>query len=96
MGSECQIRSTSADLDGRAAAGERLYLAAALSVAIYVAFFAAALARPLFGGSFYDKNGCLPFKPPFGPDHWRWDVNVTAFTILTGILVVGIGVAMAD
>ena len=37
----------------------------------------------MFGGALYDDNGYLPFKPPFGSaQHWRWDVNVTAFTIL--------------
>src|SRR5216683_7182153 len=40
---------------------ERLYLAAALSVAIYGAFFVTVFARPLFGGSLYDENGYLPF-----------------------------------
>jgi hypothetical protein len=69
---------------------ERLYLAAALSVAIYGAFFAAVLARPMFGGALYDDNGYLPFQPPVGPRTWRWDVNVTAFTILSTIALAGI------
>jgi len=71
-----------------------LVLAAAFSVVIYGAFFAAAFARPLFKGSLYDQNGYLPFKPPFGPQHWRWDANVTVFTILSAILAVAI-VALA-
>jgi hypothetical protein len=66
------------------------YLAAALSVAIYGAFFATVFARPLFGGTLYDDNGYLPFKPPLGPQHWRWDANVTAFSILSGIALAGI------
>ena len=45
---------------------ERLYLAAAISAAIYGAFFAAVLTRPLFGGALYDDNGYQPFKPPVG------------------------------
>ena len=69
---------------------ERLYLAAALSAAIYGAFFASVFARPLFGGALYDDNGYLPFKPPIGPPQWQWDVNVTAFTILSAIMVAGV------
>jgi hypothetical protein len=68
---------------------ERLYIAAALSVAVYGAFFVAVFARPLFGGTLYDENGYVPFKPPVGPARWRWDVNVTAFTILSAILLAG-------
>ena len=64
---------------------ERLYLAAAISAAIYGAFFAAVVARPLFGGALYDDNGYLPFQPPIGPKTWRWDVNVTAFTVLAAL-----------
>jgi hypothetical protein len=75
---------------------ERLYLAAALSVAIYGAFFAAVYARPVFGGALYDDNGYLPFKPPIGPPHWRWDVNVTAFTILLTIALAGILATLAS
>jgi hypothetical protein len=75
---------------------ERLYLAAALSVAIYGAFFAAVYARPVFGGALYDDNGYLPFKPPVGPPHWRWDVNVTAFTILSTIALAGILATLAS
>jgi len=66
---------------------ERLYLAAALALAIYGAFFVAALARPLFYGRLYDDNGYLPFRPPVGPAYWRWDVNVTAFTIFSMITI---------
>jgi len=82
-------------IDGPAAR-ERLYLAAALGVAVYGAFFATVFARPLFGGSLYDENGYLPFKPPIGPQHWRWDVNVTAFTILSVILLAGLIAVIAS
>jgi hypothetical protein len=68
---------------------ERLYLAAALAFVVYAAFFVAVFARPVFGGTLYDKNGYLPFQPPLGPKHWRWDVNVTAFTVLSIVLVAG-------
>src|ERR1700694_6149178 len=43
---------------------ERLYLAAALSLAVYGAFFVGVFARPVFGGTLYDDNGYAPFKPP--------------------------------
>jgi hypothetical protein len=75
---------------------ERLYLAAALSIAIYGGFFAAVFARPLFGGALYDDNGYLPFKPPIGPPHWRWDVNVTAFTVFSTIWLAGVLAAAAS
>jgi hypothetical protein len=68
---------------------ERLYLAAAMGGAVYAAFFIALLARPIFGGSLYDENGYQPFKAPIGPGHWKWDANVTAFSILFAILIVG-------
>jgi hypothetical protein len=74
---------------------ERLYLAAALSVAIYGAFFVTMFARSLFGGALYDDNGYLPFRPPVGPRHWRWDVNVTAFTILSTMTLAGIVTVVA-
>ena len=41
---------------------ERLDLATALGV--YGAFFITMFARPSFGGSLYDQNGYLSFKPP--------------------------------
>jgi hypothetical protein len=69
---------------------ERLYLAAAISAAIYGAFFAAVFTRRMFGGALYDDNGYLPFAPPIGPKTWRWDVNVTAFTVLTTIMAAGV------
>ena len=46
---------------------ERLDLATALGIAVYRAFFITMFTRPSFGGSLYDRNGYLPFKPPFGP-----------------------------
>lgn len=67
---------------------ERLFLAAALAVAVYGGFFVAAVARPLFDGKLHDENGYPPFKAPIGPG--RWDANVTGFTILSVILAIGI------
>ena len=58
---------------------ERLDLATALGIAVYGAFFI----------TMFVRNGYLPFKPPFGPEKWRWDVNATAFTVLVVILLAG-------
>ena len=71
-------------------ATERLYLAAALGVAVLGAFYIAAVSRHVFGGAFHDMNGYPPFKAPFGPSNWQWDANVTIFTIVSAILVLGI------
>lgn len=73
---------------GGAMETERLYLAGLLGVAMYGGFFAALLARPVYGGRLYDENGYPPFKAPIG--RGRWDVNVTAFTIMSAILVLGL------
>lgn len=67
---------------------ERLYLAGALAVAMYGGFFAAMFSRPVYGGVLYDENGYLPFKAPIGSG--KWDVNVTAFTLMTAILLLGL------
>lgn len=69
---------------------ERLYLAGALALAMYGAFFVALFARPLYGGTLYDENGYLPFPSPVGPRGWRWDTNVTAFTTMSVILLAGV------
>jgi hypothetical protein len=50
----------------------------------------------MFGGRLHDENGYLLFKPPIGPEHWRWDVNVTAFTILSAILLAGVIAVIAS
>jgi len=68
---------------------ERLYLATGIGATIFGAFFIALLARPMFGGTLYDQDGYLPFKAPFGPARWQWDVNVTVFTVLTAIMLLG-------
>jgi hypothetical protein len=69
---------------------ERLYLAGALAAAVYGGFFAALFTRPIYGGVLYDENGYLPFRPPLGPVSWRWDVNVTAFSMMTAFLILGL------
>lgn len=65
-------------------------LFARISLDAFVVFGAFFVTRPIFGGTLYDTNGYLPFQPPIGRRHWRWDVNVTAFTILSAVLFVGI------
>jgi hypothetical protein len=77
-------------------ASQRLYLAAALGVAIYGAFFTAVFARALYKGTLYDENGYPSFKPPIGPAHWRWDVNVTVFTFLSALLLAAIVALLAS
>jgi hypothetical protein len=67
---------------------ERLYLAGGLGIAMYGGFFAAMFSRPVYGGVLYDENGYLPFKAPIGSG--KWDVNVTAFTIMSTVLVLGL------
>jgi hypothetical protein len=64
---------------------ERLYLAAALAVAIYGAFFGAVFSRPAYGGGLFDKNGYPSFQAPIGPKSWLWDVDVTIFTIASDL-----------
>jgi hypothetical protein len=67
---------------------ERLYLAGLLAVAMYGGVFVALVCRPVDGGRLYDDNGYLPFKAPVGPG--KWDVNVTAFTLMSVILALGL------
>jgi hypothetical protein len=74
---------------------ERLYLAAALSVAVYGGFFGAVYSRPVYGGGLYDQNGYPSFQAPIGPKSWQWDVNVTAFTVMSAILLAGIAAVVA-
>ena len=74
---------------------EHLYIAAALSVAIYGAFFVTVFARPVFGGTLYDDNGYLPFRAPIGRQDWRWDVNVTVFAVLSTFTLAGIAALLA-
>jgi hypothetical protein len=73
-----------------------LYVATAFSFAIYGAFFIAVFARPIYQGSLFDQNGYQPFQPPIGPKHWRWDPNVTVFTILSAILFAAVAALLAS
>ncbi len=70
-------------------ATERLYLVAIMGAIVYAAFFGAALAMPVYGGAAYDSNGYLPFKAPVPVIAKLWDVNITAFSVLSVMLVAG-------
>jgi hypothetical protein len=69
---------------------ERLYLAALLSVIVYVAFFTALIAMPLYGGGAYDDNGYQPFAAPVPVISKAWDVNITIFCVQLVLLTAGI------
>jgi hypothetical protein len=69
---------------------ERLYLTAALGIAIYGSFFAAVAARPIFDGALHDDNEYGLLKMRFGQGHWRWDANVSVFAFFSTIAVAGV------
>jgi hypothetical protein len=69
---------------------ERLYLAAMLGAIVYIAFFVALFAMPLYGGRAYDDNGYQPFPAPIPLVAKYWDVNVTVFSALSLILLASI------
>ena len=68
----------------------RLYLVAVMGAIVYVAFFVAVFAMPIYGGAAYDDNGYLPFAAPVPIVARRWDVNITAFCVLAVLLVAGV------
>jgi hypothetical protein len=68
---------------------ERLYLVCAFGVVVYGAFFIAFLAMPVYGGKAYDENGYLPFAVRVFGRKLLLDVNATAFSIFTVILIAG-------
>jgi hypothetical protein len=68
---------------------ERLYLVAVMSGIVYIAFFAALVAMPIYGGAAYDDNGYQPFKAPLPLIADRWDANITAFSVQVVVLVAG-------
>jgi hypothetical protein len=69
---------------------ERLYLVALMGAIVYGAFFVAVFARPVYGGGAYDDNGYLPFAAPLPIVARKWDVNITAFSVLTVLLIAGV------
>ncbi len=70
-------------------AAERLYLACIMGAIVYGAFFVATFAMPIYGGRAFDDNGYLPFAAPVPIIARRWDVNITAFCVLTVVLIAG-------
>jgi hypothetical protein len=73
-------------------AQERLYLAAAFAAVIYGAFFVTLFSMPFYGGRAYDDNGYRPFAVA----GMKWDANVTAFSLLTALLLVSIALLPVD
>ena len=65
-----------------------LWLAAGLAASAYIGFYAAAIAKPLYGGAQYDQNGVLPVNVPIGGKRLAFDVNMTVFTIMSVLLVI--------
>jgi hypothetical protein len=68
----------------------RLYLACAFAAVVYGAFFVALFTMPIYGGRTYDDNGYLPFRAPLGVTRKLWDVNITAFTVTSLVLIAGV------
>ena len=69
----------------------KLWLAAALAVAMYAAFFVTALAMPRFGGGLADPNGVPPLgRATIGGKPLALDANLTVFSAQTAILLVAI------
>jgi Family of unknown function (DUF6640) len=69
---------------------ERLYLVALMGAIVYAAFFVAVFAMPIYGGGAYDENGYLPFAAPLPIIARKWDVNITAFGVLSALLIAGV------
>jgi len=66
---------------------ERLYLVAAMGAIVYVAFFVAVFAMPVYGGEAYDQNGYVPFAAPVPLIAKKWDVNITIFSVMVCVLI---------
>jgi hypothetical protein len=68
----------------------RLYFACLLGAIIYGAFFVAVFSMRLYGGRAFDDNGYLPFPAPVPLIARKWDVNITAFSLLGILLLAGV------
>jgi hypothetical protein len=66
---------------------ERLYLAGAFAAIIYAAFFVALATMKLYGGRTFDDNGYQPFTVRVARRPRLMDVNVTAFSGFSVVLV---------
>jgi hypothetical protein len=67
-----------------------LWLAAGLAASAYIGFYAAAIAKPIYGGAQYDQNGVLPVHVPIGGKRLAFDVNMAVFTLKSLLLVVAV------
>ena len=70
-------------------APERLYLVAIMSAIVYLAFFVALFAMPVYGGKVTDTNGYKPFAAPVPLIAKKWDVNITIFCVQVVLLAAG-------
>jgi hypothetical protein len=68
---------------------ERLYLVAIMSTIVYLAFFVAVFAMPIYGGRVYDDNGYQPFSAPVPLFAKKWDANITIFCVQVVLLAAG-------
>jgi uncharacterized protein DUF6640 len=69
----------------------RLWLAAALAVAVYAGFFATVLTMPRYGGSVADTNGVPPLATVILAGRpLALDTNVTVFCVQIAILLVAV------
>ena len=67
----------------------KLWLAAALAVAMYAGFFATLFSMPRFGGSVADTNGVPPIATvQLGGKPLALDTNVTVFCVQVVLLLV--------
>jgi hypothetical protein len=67
-----------------------LWLAAGLAASTYIGFYAAAIAKPLYGSAQYEANGVLPVHVPIGGKRLDFDVNMTVFTLMSLLLVIAV------
>ena len=57
------------------------------AAAVYGGFFVALFTMRLYGGRTFDDNGYQPFAVPLGRRPKFWDVNVTAFSAFSVVLL---------
>ena len=87
--SYCGIGLIALALIWTAGPSSKLWLAAALAVAMYAGFVATLFAMPRFGGSVADTNGVPPIATvQLGGKPLALDTNVTVFCVQIAILLV--------
>ena len=85
--SYCGIGLIALALIWTAGPSTKLWLAAALAVAMYAGFFATLFSMPRFGGSVADTNGVPPLATvQVGGSPLALDTNVTVFCVQVAIL----------